>query len=111
MKPSDELFLLIKSLKQTEKRYFKIYASKHVIGDKNNYVRLFEVIDKQNEFDEEKIKKVFTGSNFIKQLHVAKNYLYKLILKSLRNYHSEISPDAELKNMLMDVEILYEKAL
>jgi hypothetical protein len=111
MKTTDELFLLIKSLKQTEKRYFKIYASKHVIGEKNNYVRLFEAIDKQKEYDEETIRKKFPNSNFLKQLHVAKNYLYKLILKSLRNYHSELSSVSEIKNVLRDVEILYEKAL
>ena len=111
MKTADELFLLIKSLKQTEKRYFKIYASKHVIGEKNNYVKLFEVIDKQKEYNEEAIRKKFSDSNFIKQLHVAKNYLYKLILKSLRNYHSGLSSISEIKNILRDVEILYEKAL
>jgi len=44
MKPSTELFDLIRSLSQSEKRYFKVYASKHVIGKENNYVRLFEAI-------------------------------------------------------------------
>lgn len=33
MIPSDELYKLIKSLSQAEKRFFKIYASRHVIGD------------------------------------------------------------------------------
>ena len=36
MTTSDDLFLLIKSLKQTEKRYFKIFASIHVKGEQNN---------------------------------------------------------------------------
>ena len=54
---SEELFQLIKSLSKQEKRYFKLYASRHVIGEKNKYVQLFDAIDKQAAYNEEKIKK------------------------------------------------------
>ncbi len=50
---SNQLFQLIKSLNKSEKRYFNLYASRHTIGEKNNYVILFEAIDKQIEYDEE----------------------------------------------------------
>ena len=42
---------------------------------------------------------------------MTKNYLHKIILKSLRNFHSEFSKDAELKELLRNIEILYNKEL
>jgi hypothetical protein len=111
MTPSEDLFDLIRSLTQNEKRYFKINASKHIIGEKNNYVRLFEVIDKQKKYDEAAIKKYFRNEVFIRQMTFTKNYLYNLILKSLNGYHSELSVDIELKELFKNIEILYAKSL
>src|SRR5262245_6498315 len=116
MKPSSDLFNLIKSMHQTEKRYFKIYASKHIIGDQNKYVLLFDAIDQQaqstvGEYDEDKIKALFKKEKFIRQIHVAKNYLYHMILKSLHVYQSHASAEAELKELLHYEEILFAKQL
>ncbi|MEM1323288.1 MAG: hypothetical protein AAGG75_23685 [Bacteroidota bacterium] len=107
---SNDLFLLIKSLNKQEKRYFKLYASRHVIGEKNQYVRLFDAIDRQKEYDEVKIKKRFAGEAFIKQLHVSKNYLYKLILNSLRLYSEDKSGD-KFPILLRNAQLLAEKGL
>lgn len=116
MSASKELFRLIKSLNQTEKRYFKIYASRHVVGEKNKYVRIFEAIEKQSrkhsgEYDEKELKQIFKGEVFIRQFHVPKNYLYHLILRSLTAYHSEKSISYQVKDIIRQVEILYEKKL
>ncbi|MGQ0827490.1 MAG: hypothetical protein ACT4ON_03740 [Bacteroidota bacterium] len=111
MKPSEDLFDLIKSLSPNEKRYFTINASRHVIGEKNNYIRLFEMIDKQKAYNEEVIKNYFKGEVFIKQMTFTKNYLYNLILKSLNSYHTELSIDSQIKELLRNVEILYSKTL
>src|SRR5688500_17153020 len=103
MKVTDDLLQLIKSLDQTEKRYFKIFATMHVKGsDDNKYVKLFDAIDKQNEYNEEQIREQFKDEKFLIQLHVAKNYLYNIILKSLRLYHSEKSKLNELMDLLRD---------
>lgn len=109
MAKKGNLFLLIKSLSKAEKRHFKLSLTGD-IGSKN-YLLLFNAIDAQNEFDEESIKKKFKNYTFIKQLHVTKNYLTKLILKSLRSYHSSMSKDAELKDLLREIEILFKKDL
>ena len=112
MKTTDDLFRLIKSLEQAEKRYFKVFTTMHIKGgDANNYSRLFDAIDSQETYDEEKIRKQFEGEKFLNQLHVAKNYLYNNILKSLRIYHSEKSKLNELMDLLRDVQILYDKSL
>src|SRR5438105_14306340 len=102
MKASDDLFRLIKSLKQTEKRYFKLFSSQHK-GDKN-YLKLFNAIDKQKTYDEEKIKHFFARSTFIKHLAWEKNNLYKLIMKSLRTYHSSTSVNSELMDLIRNAE-------
>lgn len=109
--PSDELFRLIKSLNGPEKRYLKLYASRHVIGGENKYMVLFDAIGRQDDYDEEAIKKQFRKHAFVKQLTVIKKYLYDLILKSLDAYHAENSVDGKLKGLLHYSDILYDKAL
>ena len=105
----ESLFVLIKSLSKTEKRYFRLFCTREVSG--SNYLRLFDAMERQIIYDENAIKKQFKNEKFIKQLHVTKNYLRKLIFKSLRNFHENISKDAELKNVLRNIEILYNKEL
>ncbi len=108
---SDELHKLIKSLSQSEKRFFKIYASRHVIGEQNNYVQLFDAIAMQKNYDEVAIKKKFEGASFMQRFAAVKNYLHGLILKSMRNFHSGTTIDIELKEMLIDIDFLYQKGL
>ena len=49
MKKDGPLFELIKSLTKSEKRFIKIYASRYTMKGKNNYLELFDIIDKLNE--------------------------------------------------------------
>jgi tetratricopeptide (TPR) repeat protein len=109
MKPSNELFELIKSLTKSEKRFFKLQSSLQS-GDKN-YIRLFDTIDKMTEYDEEEVKSVFKGEKFIKHLPSEKNHLYKVILKALRSFYGETSISSMLKQEIKNIEILYNKAL
>lgn len=109
MKPSTELFKLIKSLTKSEKRFFKLSSSLQA-GDKN-YLKIFDFIENRPKYDEEELKEEFKNETFIKHLPSEKNHLYKLILKSLRAYHSEQSVSSVLKQEIKNVEILYNKAL
>jgi len=111
MTTSDDLFLLIKSLKQTEKRYFKIFASIHVKGEQNNYVKLFDAIDKQSEYNEPSLLLTFQGENFIKQFAVTKNYLYNFILRSLRAYYSGSDAESRIQEETESIKILFGKGL
>ena len=109
MKPSKELFHLIKSLTKSEKRYFKLTSSLQQ-GEKN-YVKLFDAIEEQSDYDEEEIKELFKGTTFIQHLPSEKNHLYNLLLKSLRNFHSDKSVSAQMQEFLKNIELLYDKAL
>ncbi|MCW3085265.1 MAG: hypothetical protein JWP12_2631 [Bacteroidetes bacterium] len=108
---SDELYKLVKSLSQSEKRFFKIYASRHVIGDGNDYVRLFDAIALQKSYNEAAIREKFKEEPFLRRFAAVKNYLQQLIIKSMRSFHSASTIDIELKEMLIDIDFLYQKGL
>jgi tetratricopeptide (TPR) repeat protein len=111
MKATDDLHQLIQSLSQAEKRYVKVFASKQLAGEGNNYMRLFEAIAAQAEYDEDAIKLNFARELFIRHLPSEKIYLYKFILKSMRSFHSERSLDAALKEMILNARFLFDKRL
>lgn len=109
MKPSNELFDLIKSLTKSEKRFFKLHSA--LQSGEKNYLRIFDAIDKQKVYNEEVIKKQFAQETFIRHFPSEKNHLYKLILKALRAYHAESSVGGVLKQHINNIEILFGKAL
>ncbi|WP_271768665.1 hypothetical protein [Aquimarina algiphila] len=106
MKKNEELFYLIKSLTKSEKRYFKLSAQGNESAE---YLHLFDAIEAQKIYDETKIKTLFKDKTFVLQLTTIKNYLKQRILQSLRSYHSRISKNAELMDIIRNVEILYHK--
>lgn len=110
--PSDELFVLIKSMNKTEKRYFKIYSGTFP-RKQPNYLRLFDAIeDQKNEYNETQIKKLFDKEKtIVNHLPSIKIQLYNLILKSLENYSRDSTIELQINQMLNDVEILYNRAL
>lgn len=107
----DKTFELLKSLNKSEKRFFKIYSSRHVIGNQNKYVQLFDAMDKQETYNEELIKEKFKNHKFINRMPVAKAYLYDLILKSMSAYHNHHSIEAQLYDNLKQIRFLYNKKL
>jgi hypothetical protein len=109
MKPTNDLFDLIHALTKSEKRFFKLQSS--LQNGEKNYVRLFDAIEKMSQYDEQELKEIFKGEVFLKHLPSEKNHLFKLILKSLRSYHSENNASSLIKLELKNVEILFEKGL
>jgi hypothetical protein len=108
---SDNLHKLVKSLTKAEKRYFKVFSSRHIIGDHNNYEILFDAIDKQEVYDEDKLLRKFKDKAFTQRFSISKNRLYSAILKSLDSFHGESSVQAQLHKQLHAIEILYHKSL
>lgn len=102
---SNDLFDLIHAMTKSEKRYFKLFSSGQS-GDKE-YINLFNSISKQEVYDEEILKKQLKISSF----PTVKTYLYNLILRSLRSQQLNQNISLQLKDMLKDIEILYQKGL
>jgi hypothetical protein len=111
MNPSEDLHQLIRSMNMSEKRHFKIHSSRHVIGDGNNYRHLFDAIARQENYDEREIKNSFHGKTFIKHLPSEKHYLYHHILESLNSFGKEKTFLARHANLLISIEILFNRGL
>lgn len=110
--PSNDLWKLIRSLTVSEKGYFIKFSGRHSPGKENNYLKLFEEINKQTEkYDEDIIKRKFKKERFIVQLTSAKNYLYNMILKSLVTYNEDRSTESILSNMKEQYILLFQKTL
>lgn len=104
---SDVVFDLIKNLSQTERRYFRLQSSFAFAGDDKRYIRLFDIISKQNEYDEEEVKRVFKDKFFAQK----KRQLLIKILESLRAYYQGNSISSQIDSALADYRILLGKSL
>lgn len=107
---SNYLFQLIHSLTRNEKGYFKkqVLAHSHDTLDVQ-YLKLFNAILDQPEYNEEKLLHKFRNEKFVTQFSVAKNYLSYLILKSLVQYHSGKNAESNLNRELDFSHILFIK--
>ncbi len=110
--PSSKLFHIVKSLSGSEKRYFKIFINSKDAAS-NKYVRLFDAIDAQQEFDDEALKREVYGEEPVetRKYSELKAYLYDLVLKSLQSYDEKTSVDYRLKKMLLGVRTLFKRSL
>lgn len=110
-KVNEALFDLIRSMSKSEKRYFKLMSSRHTIGDENNYVRLFDYIDRQTHYDEDELQKHFKGEAFLNRLSITKKRLYDHVLSALDSFHAGASVEAQLFKMLHSADILFDRSL
>jgi len=107
---SDPLFRLIKALSPAEKRYFKIFFSNSKVEEDAKFIKLFNLIDKQSDYDEVKIleqEKSLKSS----QLSNLKAHLYRQILQSLNNYNPNNDVEIKIREYLNHTTILYNRAL
>lgn len=110
-KASNSLFELIKSLNKSEKRYFKVYSSRHTIGEENGYIKLFDYIEKMESYDEDVLFKDFKGQPLLNKFSITKARLYTNVLKSLDSFYSNSSIDAQLFRQIHSADILFNKGL
>jgi len=109
-KHADQLFQIIKSLTKSEKRYFKLFVSRITSAEDAKFYKLFDIIDKQKEYDEQKILKKAPDIKST-QLSNIKAHLYKQILQSLRLYHVSNDIDMRIREMMDYTTILYNRCL
>jgi hypothetical protein len=111
MKFSDDLYQLINALNQSEKRYIKLVAKAFTSKGTDNQLALFDAFDRQQQYNEDKIRKDFEDKIPAKNFHVAKNRLYNLILKALHLYHLKNSEYQKINQLIYQSEILQKKGL
>lgn len=105
----DFLFVLIKSLSKSEKRQFKIFASRLETNSNTKFIELFNILDKSESYDEKLILK----NGVIKKVQLSnlKSYLYKQILVSIRLNIPSQNIRYQLREQIDFATILYNKGL
>lgn len=104
------LFQLIKSLKKSEKRNFKLFAKRNSASEDLKSILLFDALDKMETYDEVLLLK--KNSSISKaQLSNMSAGLYRLILSSLRLIKDENNIDIQLHEQMDYARILYNKGL
>lgn len=107
---SDHLFRLIKTLSKGEKRFFKLYVSRLSGSENKKFIRLFNAIDKQNEYNEELIL-AKEKSLQPRQFSNLKAHLYYQLLKCLKLCNSSNLDTINIIELLDYARILYSKCL
>ena len=90
---SDALFVLIKSLSKSEKRYFRLQP----MAEDGQHRILFDAMEKLSSYDEDKLLKLLKGSPITDAISIAKNRLYHTILKSLASFHHKATARLQLE--------------
>jgi hypothetical protein len=98
-------------MSRAEKRYFKLYTSRHLVGGHSNHQTLFDAIAAMETYDEAVLLERFKGEAFTRRFPIAKRRLYEAILASLDAFHADSSVDARLRRMLHQAELLHQRAL
>jgi hypothetical protein len=106
---TDTLFQLIKSLKKSEKRNFKLYIGRKSAGEDLKIIQLFDALDKMNDYDETQLLK--NKSLLKQQLSNMKAQLYRQILSSLRQIKDENNIDIQLHEQMDYARILFNRGL
>lgn len=111
MSSSDDLFRLIKSLNKQEKRYFKLRTAVYNKPAGHQAHKLFDALDKLHVYDERAFLRNHPNAPFVKHFAPAKYELTTMLLNSLAAFHAKASVEAELREQLSYIEILYRKGL
>ncbi len=106
--PTPYLHSLINSLTKSEKRYFKLNAS--INKTNKTLIKLFDILEKNKAIEKENLIKEL-GLKTKQNLAVAETRLQGLILKHLRGFHANTTQSIELNNLIIEIEILYNKRL
>lgn len=103
----NEIFQLVHSLTQSEKRYFKLGIQK----ENSIYPMVFDLILQQRVFDAEELTTLLKNKNIKSSLSRIIHHLEKLILTSLGRYHATNHPRYEVMDAIRYYTILRDRGL
>lgn len=109
--PNEQLLHeLIHSLTKSEKRSFKLYANRSSTRNDAKFIKLFDILEKMNTYDEIAILKKMPKTSKTQMANL-KVHLYGQVLGSLRLSNLKDDIDIELREQLDFIRILYKKGL
>lgn len=100
-------------MSKQEKRHFSIDSLKEGGGKPPGYFRLFEAFNSMDEFSQNDLIQACKDEAFLPHLSSKCDYLKEKIIQSIL-YHrnkNDFGPDSELRSILDEVEILFERNL
>lgn len=102
------IYSLISSMTKSEKRYFRMMSDLQK-GDKD-YLLLFCILEAAETFSpalHAKLKETFPGGS----IEPARKHLYKVLMKSLRQFESDKDFEGRITDLIKDSRILYNKGM
>lgn len=111
MEQQDELFLLVKSLSKSEKKFFTQYVNLYEKGSSPIYLQLFNFLNEEERYDEERLFKKFRDQKFRKNYPVTKHYLKNLIIKTMRHSELTVREERDITVQVLDIKRLIAKGL
>ncbi|MFN8286804.1 MAG: hypothetical protein U0V74_08635 [Chitinophagales bacterium] len=111
MEQQDDLFLLVKSLNKSEKKFFTQYVNLYEKGASPIYLQVFNFLNDEERYDEERLFKKFRDQKFRKNYPVTKHYLKNLIIKTMRHSELTVREDKDITVQVLDIKRLMAKGL
>lgn len=102
----DHLIDLIHSLTPNEKRYFKLSST---LRANSNHKKLFDVLEGEQSYNAKQVRKKM--GNAPVNISYEKKYLQKILLRSIRNFAEDTSIEIQLNQLLIEIELVYNKEL
>ncbi len=107
---NNALFQLVKSLKKSEKRNFKLFVKRNSAAEDLKVTQLFDALDKMDDYQEAVLLKKNPSISKAQLSNISAN-CYKQILSSLRLIKDEDNIDIQLHEQMDYARILYNKGL
>ena len=101
---SSDLYDLIHSLSKSEKRYIQLHSAAETL----DYMELWKILLKEENYNEARLKKEYADANFMKNFAMSKQYLFERILLLLDRFRKQTDADALTEKGRL-VTILWEK--
>jgi hypothetical protein len=108
---TEGLLNLVQSMSKAEKRFFRRFAEMTGGAQSERYLALFAAVESQQEDDPDELLKKLDDPALRTHLPVYRNRLQALILRSLRTLYAGRSAGSEIRQLLEEIEILYERRL
>lgn len=108
---SDFLWQLIRTLKSSEKLYFKRNFASRQQGSKQLYLKLFDAIAAQKKYNESAILKKFGPAINKKNIAFQKHYLQRQVCEAIAQYDNRNTIGGDLYNQILLIRLLRKKGL
>ncbi len=122
----ESVFVIVNKMGAAEKRYFKLYSSRHIQKGATFYNSLFDILNDLNvdevyvQKNRSSEKRIFREQVIIDRINLAKDkehfknhtrYLYKHIVRSLEFFYADKDGKFKLRHLLNEIDILLSKNL